>query len=112
MRILDCGCTAVITQDEGWRAGKRIPLKANADKALEGCPDVHIIGARGSGQPSGYGEQVAPVVEALVAGISATGRSVTDEPLDYPAISISDSFGVFFRTSRYPMIGCRAGCLG
>ncbi len=40
-RILDCGCTAVITQDEGWRAGKRIPLKANVDRALEGCPDVH-----------------------------------------------------------------------
>ena len=37
----------------------------------EGCPDVHIIGARGSGQPSGYGEQVAPVVEALVDALAA-----------------------------------------
>jgi hypothetical protein len=62
---------------------------------------VHIIGARGSGQPSGYGEQVTPVVEALVAGISATGRSVTDEPLDYPAISISDSFGLALLNGEY-----------
>ena len=67
----------------------------------EGCPDVHIIGARGSGQPSGYGEQVEPVIEALVDGISATGRSVTDEPLDYPAISISDSFGLALLNGEY-----------
>jgi len=40
-RILDCDCRAVITADEGWRGGRRIPLKANVDAALEECPDVH-----------------------------------------------------------------------
>jgi acetyl-CoA synthetase len=40
-RILDCGCTAVITADGGWRAGKVIPLKDNTDAALEGAPGVH-----------------------------------------------------------------------
>jgi acetyl-CoA synthetase len=39
-RILDCGCTCLITADGGWRAGKVIPLKENADAALEDCPDV------------------------------------------------------------------------
>ena len=39
-RILDCGCTALITADGGWRAGKLIPLKQNADAALEECPAV------------------------------------------------------------------------
>jgi acetyl-CoA synthetase len=39
-RILDCDCRVLVTQDEGWRAGKRIPLKHNADLALAGCPDV------------------------------------------------------------------------
>ncbi|MFN4297269.1 MAG: acetate--CoA ligase [Brevundimonas sp.] len=34
-RIEDCGSTIVITADEGRRGGKRIPLKANVDKALE-----------------------------------------------------------------------------
>ena len=34
-RIEDCGSTIVITADEGKRGGKRIPLKANVDKALE-----------------------------------------------------------------------------
>ncbi|NLG76088.1 MAG: acetate--CoA ligase [Xanthomonadaceae bacterium] len=34
-RIEDCGSTVVITADEGIRGGKRIPLKANVDNALE-----------------------------------------------------------------------------
>src|SRR3954462_436625 len=40
-RILDADCKVVITADEGLRGGKRVPLKANADKALANCPDVH-----------------------------------------------------------------------
>jgi acetyl-CoA synthetase len=42
-RILDCESTVLITADEGVRGGKNIPLKANADKALEHCPDVHTV---------------------------------------------------------------------
>ena len=40
-RILDSDCQTVITADEGLRGGKRVPLKANVDKALESCPNVH-----------------------------------------------------------------------
>jgi acetyl-CoA synthetase len=39
-RIKDCGSTLVVTADEGLRGGKRIPLKANVDSALEECPTV------------------------------------------------------------------------
>jgi acetyl-CoA synthetase len=39
-RILDFGCSTVITQDEGWRNGKIVPLKVNADEAIAGCPAV------------------------------------------------------------------------
>lgn len=42
-RILDSDCQVVITADEGVRAGKHIPLKANTDKALEECPNVHTV---------------------------------------------------------------------
>lgn len=34
-RIQDCGSKLVITADEGLRGGKRVPLKANVDAALE-----------------------------------------------------------------------------
>ena len=36
-RILDAGCKVVITANEGLRGGKRIPLKATVDQAIEGC---------------------------------------------------------------------------
>jgi len=42
-RILDSDCRVVITADDGVRGGKHIPLKANTDKALEGCPNVHTV---------------------------------------------------------------------
>ena len=42
-RILDSDCQVVITADEGVRSGKKVPLKANTDKALEDCPNVHTV---------------------------------------------------------------------
>ncbi|TDY02585.1 acetate--CoA ligase [Thiohalophilus thiocyanatoxydans] len=42
-RILDSDCRVVITADEGVRGGKHVPLKANTDKALEACPNVHTV---------------------------------------------------------------------
>ncbi len=42
-RILDAESDVVITADEGRRGGKRIPLKANVDAALERCPDVRRV---------------------------------------------------------------------
>ena len=42
-RILDSDCQTVITADEGVRGGKTVPLKVNADLALEQCPNVHSV---------------------------------------------------------------------
>ncbi len=42
-RILDSDCQVVITADEGLRGSKPIPLRANVDKALEQCPNVHTV---------------------------------------------------------------------
>jgi acetyl-CoA synthetase len=40
-RILDSDCRVVITADEAVRGGKTVPLKANTDKALQNCLNVH-----------------------------------------------------------------------
>jgi len=42
-RILDSDCQVVITADEGLRGGRPVPLKANTDRALAHCPNVHTV---------------------------------------------------------------------
>ena len=42
-RIQDSECKLVITADEGLRGGRKIPLKANVDNALESCPSVTSV---------------------------------------------------------------------
>jgi len=42
-RILDADCRTLITADESLRGGKAIPLKRNADKALQSCPEVSTM---------------------------------------------------------------------
>jgi len=42
-RVLDGGCTAVITADGGWRRGKVVPLKPVVDEALEGLDVVRTV---------------------------------------------------------------------
>ena len=42
-RISDCGSKLLITSDGGYRGGKTISIKANADKALEKCPSVEKV---------------------------------------------------------------------
>jgi cutinase len=69
--------------------------------SVDGCSDVHVIGARGSGQQAGYGEQVAPVVEAITLSMAGRGLSVASSSLEYPAISVSDSFGLVLINGRY-----------
>lgn len=69
-------------------------------QVVDGCEDVHIIGVRGSGQ-SGYGDQVGTVLTETVSGIRRSGRTVASHSLDYPAISIADSFGLALLNGDY-----------
>lgn len=42
-RIHDCDSRFLITADEGLRGGRKVPLKKNANQALEDCPDVRAV---------------------------------------------------------------------
>jgi acetyl-CoA synthetase len=49
-RLNDMECEVLITQDEGWRRGQPVPLKHNADEALDACPGVkRMVVARRTG---------------------------------------------------------------
>jgi len=39
-RMDDMQCELLITQDEGWRRGSRVPLKGNADAAMDASPSI------------------------------------------------------------------------
>jgi acetyl-CoA synthetase len=54
-RIDDCAAKLVITQDEGLRGGKTIPLKATTDAALQGEHSIeNVLVYRHTGNPVGW----------------------------------------------------------
>ena len=51
-RLRDSGARVLITQDEGWRKGGKVPLKSNVDMAVAQAPDVeHVVVHRRTGDP-------------------------------------------------------------
>jgi acetyl-CoA synthetase len=51
-RAKDAECVAIITGDQGWRRGKKVPLKETVDVALASTPSVkHVIVAKRVGDP-------------------------------------------------------------
>ena len=69
-RIVDCGSKLVITADEGRRAGKSVPLKANVDAAVasgSGVETVLVIARTGAdvsmtpGRDFAYADEAAKV---------------------------------------------------
>ena len=106
-RILDCDCRALITADEGIRGGKRIPLKENADMALEHCPDVHTsIVVRRTGAKVGW---QAPRDVWYHEICAASSSDCAPEPMDaedplfilYTSGSTGKPKGVLHTTAGY-----------
>ena len=42
-RIQGCDSSILITADEGLRGGRTVPLKSNADTALQSCPSIETV---------------------------------------------------------------------
>jgi acetyl-CoA synthetase len=82
-RMNDMECEFLITQDEGWRNGGKVPLKANADEALEQSPTVKrslVLRRTGEGPAMEEGRDVW--WHELVDGESNDPASCPCEPMD------------------------------
>jgi acetyl-CoA synthetase len=82
-RINDMGCEFLITQDEGWRNGGKVPLKQNADAALEQSPSIQkaiVLRRTGEGPEMQNGRDVW--WHELVDGEPTDAQSCPCEPMD------------------------------
>ncbi len=71
-RILDSDCQIVITADEGVRGSKKIPLKANTDKAVAQCPNVHtVLTVKRTGGDINWNDKIDVWYHELMADASA-----------------------------------------
>jgi len=88
-RLNDMSCTFLITQDEGWRRGNRVPLKANADAALDSSPDVKtciVVKRTGGDVTMKPGRDVW--AHEMVEGASDDPASCPCEPMDSEDLSL------------------------
>lgn len=82
-RLHDMECEVLITQDEGWRRGSRVPLKRNADAALEASPTVrHSVVLRRTGGEVAWAGGRDHWWHELVEGESDDPASCPCEPMD------------------------------
>ena len=82
-RLNDMRCQVLITQDEGWRRGQRVPLKRNADEAVERSPTVkHVVVATRTRADVPWTEGRDVRFEDLVKDQSDDPASCPPEPMD------------------------------
>jgi len=82
-RLNDMECQFLITQDEGWRRGSRVPLKGNADAALEISPLVkRCVVVRRTGGDVQMRQNRDVWADEILKGASDDPKSCPCEPMD------------------------------
>ncbi len=82
-RMNDMECALLITQDEGWRAGKKVPLKQNADEAVAQAPTVRkVVVLRRTGDQVPFDASRDAWWHELVEGQDDDPASAPPEPMD------------------------------
>jgi acetyl-CoA synthetase len=82
-RLNDMECTFLITQDEGWRRGNRVPLKANSDAAMESSPSLKtcvVVKRTGGDIDMKKGRDVW--AHDMLEGMSDDPKTCACEPMD------------------------------
>ena len=108
-RILDSDCRVIVTADEGPRGGRNVPLKANVETALEGCPNVHttIVVRRTGNSVPGNGSRDVWYQEAMEAmdGECSAEEMDAEDPLFilYTSGSTGKPKGVLHTTGGYQL---------
>jgi acetyl-CoA synthetase len=82
-RLNDMECEVLITQDAGWRKGNEVPLKRNADAALESSPGVQkVVVAKRVGTEVEMKDGRDVWLDDLLEGVSDDPDSCPCEPMD------------------------------
>jgi acetyl-CoA synthetase len=82
-RMNDMECEVLITQDEGWRAGKKVPLKRNADEAVAQAATVRkVVVLRRTGDDVPFDASRDAWWHELVDGQDDDPSSAPPEPMD------------------------------
>jgi acetyl-CoA synthetase len=82
-RMNDMECELLITQDEGLRGGKPVPLKENADEALAESPGVkHCVVLKRTGGDVPFDDGRDLWWDEVVEGVGSDPESCACEPMD------------------------------
>jgi acetyl-CoA synthetase len=82
-RMNDMECELLITQDEGWRAGKKVPLKRNADEAVAQASTVKkVVVLQRTGDDVPFDESRDAWWHELTEGQDDDPASSPPEPMD------------------------------
>jgi hypothetical protein len=65
------------------------------------CPDVAMFGVAGSGQAPGFGVQVRGVTDRVSSRLATAGRTISVQPVDYPAVDLLRTLGLALFDGRY-----------
>jgi len=82
-RLNDMECEILVTQDEGWRSGRKVPLKKNADEAVTKSPSVRkIVVHRRTGEEVSFHDSRDVWWDELVEGKPEDPDSCPCEPME------------------------------
>jgi hypothetical protein len=110
---------AMVASATAIASAASIGLMAGTASADPGCPDVHFIGAAGSGERGpeattngGMGRVVFQSFNALKQLVELDGRTITAESVEYPAIEVPEDGGVLDWANFMGSVDAGAATLG